>query len=124
MRWALRWPLPMRTGAWLRVSGVRARQPKVKGNGVVAVAAAGIVAVLGLTGCAKMDAALAQQWMVVNFSPGTSVATALHVRAECSHIQNAPAMALPARHTTVAVVYGVKFDTTHASVANVAELQS
>gem|GEM_PF-1309368 len=124
MRWALRWPLPVRTGAWLRVSGVRARQPKVKGNGVVAVAAAGIVAALGLTGCAKMDAALAQQWMVVNFSQGTSAATAMHVRAACSRIQNAPPLALPAKRTTVNVVYGIRFDTTKASAANVAELQS
>src|SRR5215471_20226365 len=124
MRWALRWPLPMRTGAWLRVSGVRARQPKVKGNGVVAVAAAGIVAALGLTGCAKMDAALAQQWMVVNFGPGTSAATALQVRAACSHIENAPPLALPAKRSAATVMYDIRFDTTKASPANVAELQS
>lgn len=96
----------------------------MKSNGVVACTAAGIVAVLALTGCAKMNAALAQQWMEVNFSPGTSPATALHVRAGCSHIQNAPPMALPARRTPTAVIYGIRFDTTHASPANVAELQT
>lgn len=71
-----------------------------------------------------MDAALARQWIVVDFSPGTSVATALHVRAACSHIQNAPPMALPAKPASYATVYGVRFDTTNASPANVAELQS
>jgi hypothetical protein len=103
---------------------VRAGNRQAKSNVVAAYAAAGIAAVLGLTGCAKMDAALARQWMVVSFSPGTPAATALHVRAACSHIQNAPPIALPARRTTTAVVYGVKFDTTNASPANVAELQS
>ena len=78
---------------------------------------------LGLTGCAKMDAALAQQWMVVDFSQGTSVATALQVRAACSHIQNAPPLALPAKHSVAAVVYDIRFDTTNATPANVAELQ-
>ncbi len=77
-----------------------------------------------LTGCAKMDAALDQQWIVVDFNPGTSVATALHVRAECSHVQNTPAMALPAQRTFVAMMYGVRYNTTNASPANIAELQT
>ena len=42
-----------------------------------------------------MDADLDKQWMTVDFSPNTSVATALHVRTACSHIQNAPPLALP-----------------------------
>jgi hypothetical protein len=87
-------------------------------------AAAGIAAVLALTGCAKMDAALSQQWMVVNFGPGTSAATALHVRAACSHIQDAPPLPLPARRTAATVVYDIRFNTTNASPANVAELQT
>ena len=71
-----------------------------------------------------MDAALAQQWMVVNFGPGTSAATALHVRAACSHIENAPPLALPAQRSAATVMYDIRFDTTKASPANVAELQS
>jgi hypothetical protein len=102
------------------VSGVRAR----RSNGLAAVAAAAVIAALGVTGCAKMDAALAQQWMLVNFSPGTSNATALQVRTACSHIQNAPPMALPAQHSAVGVVYDIRFNTTNASPANVAELQT
>jgi hypothetical protein len=60
---------------------------------------------------------------VVDFSQGTSMATALHVRAACSHIQNTPPMALPTTRTTVSIMYGVRYDTTNASPANVAELQ-
>jgi hypothetical protein len=106
------------------VSGVRARKPITKRNVVARCAAAGIVAVLALTGCAKMDAALAQQWMVVDFGPGTSVTTALHVRTACSHIQNAPPLALPASYSAATVVYDIKYDTTNATPANVAELQT
>lgn len=80
-------------------------------------------ALIALTGCARMDAALARQWMLVDFSPGTSVATALHVRAACSHVQNTRPMALTAK-SSYATVYNIAFDTTHASPANVAELQS
>ena len=43
-------------------------------------AAAGAIALTGITGCAKMDAALDKQWITVQFSPGTSVTTALQVR--------------------------------------------
>jgi hypothetical protein len=103
---------------------VRARKSITKSNGVARLTAAGIVAVLALTGCAKMEAALAQQWMVVNFGQGTSAATALHVRTACSHIQNAPPLALPANRTAATVMYDIRFDTTNASPANVAELQT
>jgi len=77
-----------------------------------------------LAGCAKMDAALDQQWMVVNFGPGTTMATALHVRAACSHIKNTPPMTLPAKRSVINAMYGVRFDTTNSSPANLAELQS
>src|SRR5215469_10714481 len=113
----------MRSAEWPKVSGVRVK-PLTRSSGPAAVAAAGLIAALGLTGCAKMDAALAQQWMVVNFGPGTSAATALQVRTACSHIQNAPPLALPAHHTAVTVLYDIKFDTTNASPANIAELQT
>ena len=103
---------------------MRAGKPLTKRNVVVASAAAAIVAAMGLTGCAKMDAALAQQWMVVNFRPGTPAATVLHVRAACSHIENAPPLALPAKHPAATVAYDIRFDTTNASPANVAELQT
>jgi hypothetical protein len=82
----------------------------------------------GLTGCAKMDAALDKQWMTVDFNPGTTQATALHVRAACSHIQDTPVLALPkggskSQHT-LDVMYGVRYDTTNSSPAELAQLQS
>ncbi len=91
---------------------------------LVALAAASTAGLLVLTGCAKMDAALDRQWMVVDFSQGTSVATALHVRAACSHIQNAPPLALPVKRTVSSLMYGVAYNTTNATPADVAELQT
>jgi len=71
-----------------------------------------------------MDAALSQQWMTVHFTPNTTVATALHVRAACSHVQNVPPMALPRKQSMITTMGGVRFDTTNASPANLAQLQT
>lgn len=72
-----------------------------------------------------MDAALSKQWIVVDFNPGTSVATALHVRQACGHIKNTPPMALPpGKHSELNTMYGVRYDTTNSSPAQLAELQS
>ena len=71
-----------------------------------------------------MDAALDKQWMVVDFNPGTTVATALQVRAACSHVQNTPPMALPPKHSVINIMYGVRYDTTNSSPANLAQLQT
>jgi hypothetical protein len=87
-------------------------------------AAAGAVALISITGCAKMDASLDKQWIVVQFYPSTSEATALHVRAACSHIANSPPIALPAKHSVINMMYGVRYDTTNSSPANLAQLQS
>ncbi len=89
--------------------------------GVAAVTAA--AGLLSLAGCAKMDAALDRQWMVVDFSPNTTVATALHVRAACSHIQNTPPLPLPGKQSVINVMYGVSYNTTNSSPAQLAELQ-
>ena len=78
---------------------------------------------IGISGCAKMDAALDKQWITVQFNPGTSVATALQVRAACSHIQNTPPLALPAKHSQINMMYGIRYDTTNSSPANEAQLQ-
>ncbi len=86
----------------------------------IAVAA---LAALALTGCSKMDQALDQQWIVVDFAPNTTVSTALHVRAACSHITNVPPMALPKGHSELDIMYGVRYDTTNATPAEQAELQ-
>jgi hypothetical protein len=86
-------------------------------------AAAASIALIGVTGCAKMDAALNKQWITVSFYPGTSVATVLQVRAACSHIQNTPPVALPAKHSVINMMYGVRYDLTNASPANEARLE-
>jgi hypothetical protein len=82
------------------------------------------VLTMALAGCGKMDAALSQQWMTVQFTPNTTMATALHVRAACSHIQNVSPMALPAKQSQLDTMYGVRFNTTNASPANLAQLQT
>jgi hypothetical protein len=89
----------------------------------VASVAAASAALLSLAGCAKMDAALDKQWMTVDFSPSTTVATALHVRAACSHIQDTPPLPLPRKRSVIDVMYGVEYNTTNSSPAELAELQ-
>jgi hypothetical protein len=88
---------------------------------LVALAAAS--AITGLAGCAKMDQALDRQWMVVDFSPNTSVATALQIRTACSHIQDTPPLPLPKQLNQLNVMYGVEYNTTNSSPAQLAELQ-
>ncbi len=83
-----------------------------------------MIALVGVSGCAKMDAAMDKQWMVVDFNPGTTVATALQVRAACSHVQDTPPMALPPKRSVINIMYGVRYDTTNSSPANLAQLQT
>ena len=88
------------------------------------VAAAGAIGLVGITGCAKMDASLDKSWITVDFNVGTPVATALQVRAACSHIQDTPPYALPVKHSVINIMYGVVFNTTNSSPAQVAQLQT
>jgi hypothetical protein len=76
-----------------------------------------------MAGCSKMDSALDQQWIVVNFAPNTTITTALQVRAACSHIPNVPPLPLPAKHDVLDIMYGIRYDTTNASPAEVSQLQ-
>ena len=99
----------------------RRRPSRTRG---LVLALAGAAAIAGLTGCAKMDAALSKQWMVVNFKPGTSTATALHVRVACSHVADTPALPMPAKHSVINIMYGVRYDTTNSSPAEEAQLQT
>jgi len=89
-----------------------------------AASAAGAVALaLALTGCAKFDAALGQQWATVSFKPDTTVSTMVKVRTACSHIPNVRAEALPRRQNPVTMNGAVTYRTDHASDANLAQLQ-
>jgi hypothetical protein len=88
------------------------------------LATAGAAALaMTLAGCAKFDAALDKQWVEVSFQSNTTVAQLLHIRAACSHIPNAPPLPFPKRHTVLNLIGGVRYNTTNASVANVAQLQ-
>ena len=94
-------------------------------SGVRSLACALAVAALGaglLGGCAKMSAALSQQWITVQLAPNTSLAAARHVAAACSHVPGTrPERVRP----TVAGggIQSVRFDTTHATDADMARLQ-
>jgi hypothetical protein len=86
--------------------------------------AAGVaVTLLALSGCAKMDAALDQQQVVVTFGTHTSVPTELKVRTACSHIPNAPPTALPKQRTWNVMMNAVGFDVTNASDGDTARLE-
>jgi hypothetical protein len=71
-----------------------------------------------------MDAALDKQWIDVDFGPNTSPATALAVRAACSHIPHTPPMPLPAQRISEDDLYDVVYNTTNSSPANLAQLQT
>jgi hypothetical protein len=83
--------------------------------------AAALIVTLG--GCAQMDAALGKQWVDVTFTPNTTLAKVERIQAACSHVPNVHPYPLPKQHTVLSLMAGVRFDTTHATDANVAQLQ-
>jgi hypothetical protein len=85
--------------------------------------AASAVAVAGLVGgCAQMDAALGQQWVVVQFAANTMVGTARHVTAACSHVPGLHLM--PVKPTSPGGIVGsARFNATAATDADMARLQ-
>jgi len=87
------------------------------------LAAAFLVTLLTLGGCAKMDAALGKQWVDVTFTPSTTLAKVERIQAACSHVPNVRPYPLPKQHTVLSLMAGVRYDTTHATDANVAQLQ-
>ena len=85
--------------------------------------AACAVAVAGLVGgCAQMDAALGQQWVVVQFAANTMAGTARHVTASCSHVPGLHLM--PVKPTSPGgIVSSARFNATAATDADMARLQ-
>ncbi len=82
-----------------------------------ALAAAGLV-----SGCARFNAALGQQWVVVQLAANTSVATARQVTTACSHVPGMRAAAV--RPTSPGGYVGsVRFNATTANDADMARLQ-
>jgi hypothetical protein len=90
----------------------------------VAIAVAAGSLAFGVGGCAQFSKALGQQWIEVTFAPNTSVATAKHVTSVCSHVPNLRLYG-PVKPTTAqaGVVGSVRYNATHASVAQVADLE-
>jgi hypothetical protein len=90
----------------------------------VAIAVAAGSLALGAGGCSQFSKALGQQWIEVTFAPNTSVATAKHVTSACSHVANVR-LAGPVKPTTAqaGVVDSVRYNATHASDAQLAELE-
>jgi hypothetical protein len=92
---------------------------------VAALTIAGsLLVTAGLSGCAKFDAALGKQELVVNFKDGTTTATRLKVRAACSHIPEARPEALPTNHLASDHLYDVIYRVDNASNAQLARLDS
>jgi hypothetical protein len=104
-----------------REPGVR-RPPTRARTAVTRVSAMAGLTLLTLAGCAKMNAALSQQWIDVSFKPGTSVTEVLRIRAACSHVPNVTAAPLHRKLPAIDIVNSVRYDTSKATNANVAEL--
>jgi len=85
--------------------------------------AASALALAGLLGgCARLDAALGQQWFTVQLAPNTTLATARHLTAACSHFPGVHPE--PVKPTSPGRIVGsVQFNSTHATVAALARLQ-
>lgn len=95
-----------------------------RAGSLTGIAAAGAAALaVSLSGCAKFDAALGQQWIQVSFTPSTTVAQLKHIRQACSHIPNIRPYAFPRQHSVISLMNSVRFNTTSATDANIAQLQ-
>jgi hypothetical protein len=79
--------------------------------------------VAALSGCAKFDAALSQQWAVVHFQPNTPVSVLLQVRKACPGGPNIRPQALPRRRNGLGMIYALRYRTSSASDGDLARLQ-
>lgn len=79
---------------------------------------------LPLAGCAKFDAALGKREAVVYFHSGTPDSVRLKVRAACSGVRGAAPEPLPTDHKASDLLYNVRYTVSHATDAQLAELQT
>jgi hypothetical protein len=86
-------------------------------------AGAAAAVILALGGCAQMSASLGKTWVDVTFKPNTTLQTVQKIRVACEHVPNVRPYPLPRQHTVLNLMAGVRFDTTNATDANVAQLQ-
>lgn len=92
---------------------------------VRAVTAGAVIAaaVLAATGCAKFDAALGKQELVVAFRGGTSQAAMMTARSACSNVPNATPEPMPRSANVTSGAYDVRFRIDHASDTDIARLE-
>jgi hypothetical protein len=96
---------------------------RLRGSAAVAAGAAALAVGVAVSGCAKFDSALGQQWATVSFKPDTTITTMLQVRTACSHIPNVRAEKLPKHQNEITMNGAVTYRTDNASDANLAQLQ-
>ena len=97
-------------------------RPARRARAGAGLAAVGLAA-LTLAGCAKFNQALSQRWVDVSFRAGTTVSQVKQIRAACSHVPNVTVQPIHRNQPTIDIVQGLRFNTTNASDANVAQLQ-
>ena len=100
----------------------RSRRPARRARAGAGLAAVGLAA-LTLAGCAKFTEALSQRWVDVSFRAGTTVAQVKQVRAACAHVPNVTVQQIRRNQPAIDITAGLRFNTTNASDANVAQLQ-
>lgn len=95
---------------------IRPRRPAAR------IAALGLAAA-ALAGCGRMATALGQQWVVVQFNPNTSVATARHVVSTCSRLPGMRPEPVRPNGADPNLISTANINTTQASSADLARLQ-
>jgi hypothetical protein len=100
----------------------RSCRPARRARAGAGLAAVGLAA-LTLAGCAKFNEALSQRWVDVSFRAGTTVAQVKQVRAACAHVPNVTVQQIRRNQPAIDITAGLRFNTTNASDANVAQLQ-
>jgi hypothetical protein len=88
-----------------------------------ACAALAVAAVLAVGGCAKFDSALGQQWIDVQFTANTTMATARHVTSQCSRLPHVRVQSLTPDVAITGMADSVRYNVSHASDADMARLQ-
>jgi hypothetical protein len=93
--------------------------------GVRAVTAGAVIAaaVLASAGCAKFDAAMGQQQLVVGFRAGTSQNAMMQARAACSNIPDSAPEPMPTGANATTGTYDIRFNVASASDADIARLE-
>ncbi len=81
------------------------------------------VAVSALAGCAKFNAALGQQELVVTFHPATSQQAMMTARDACAHLPGATPEPVPTSLNATEGTYDVRYRISQATDAQIAKLE-